>query len=158
MNISHNRTFKPFLLISIILIIPLVFFGTLTDMVHVWTVNETFTHGFLIFPISLWLIWQKKSDIYSLNIRPEPKLFILLLPIVFIWYISSIIDVQIIQQFMLITLILITSWLVLGRQIVFLFLFPLLFLQLLKTKLEMQLLKKSLKMRFHLPKREQVKR
>lgn len=37
-----------------------VFHGGLQDMVGVWMNSNTYQHGFLILPISLWLCWQKR--------------------------------------------------------------------------------------------------
>ena len=45
--------YTPLLVILVVLTVPLVFFGTAAQMVQVWNVNETFTHGYLIFPIAL---------------------------------------------------------------------------------------------------------
>jgi len=97
-------------------------------MVHVWMVNETFTHGFLIFPVTLWLIWQKKDQINSMPAIPEIKAFVLLIPLLAGWLISSIVDVQVVQQFILIAIIINTVWITLGRQLFYSILFPLLFL------------------------------
>ena len=35
-----------------------VFHETFQSMVSIWWRSETFAHGFLIFPISIWLIWR----------------------------------------------------------------------------------------------------
>ena len=120
-----------FTLISIIFIIflvPVVFFNTTLAMVDVWTTNETFTHGFLIFPISIWLVWKKRNELNSITINPEPRVFALLLPVLILWMVARIVDVQIVQQISLISLIPVLIWLVLGRAALQTVLFPILFL------------------------------
>ncbi len=97
-------------------------------MVHVWTVNETFTHGFLVLPITAWLIWQKKNRLSGLTPTPEPRVFALLLPLLSGWIIASIVDVQVVQQFSMISIIIVCIWIVVGRQALSAVLFPLLFL------------------------------
>ncbi|MBC8386240.1 MAG: archaeosortase/exosortase family protein, partial [Gammaproteobacteria bacterium] len=52
---------KNIVLITLLVVItgiPLLFIDSTLSMIDVWKSNETFTHGFLIFPITLWLIWQ----------------------------------------------------------------------------------------------------
>lgn len=97
-------------------------------MVKVWQVNETFTHGFLVFPLTLWLIWQKRSQLSLLAPAPEPRLFALLALLLSGWFVGSMVDVQVVQQLFMISIIISTIWLVVGRQVLSLVLFPLLFL------------------------------
>ncbi|HEX7971153.1 MAG TPA: archaeosortase/exosortase family protein, partial [Thiobacillus sp.] len=44
--------------IGVLLILGSVFWPTFHSMVAVWARSETFAHGYLIFPISAWLIWR----------------------------------------------------------------------------------------------------
>lgn len=109
-------------------LLPLIFFNTTEGMIKVWIANETFTHGFLIFPISAWLIWQNRTLVCQTQSTIEPWVLLLIIPAFSIWYISSIVDVQITQQFALIALIVLTIWFLLGHQLFKLLLFPLAFL------------------------------
>lgn len=97
-------------------------------MMHIWMVNETFTHGFLVFPLALWLIWQKKSKILLIKPIPEPRVFLLLILLLIGWFISNIVDVEIVQQFCMVTIVLTTIWAIAGRQVLFCVLFPLMIL------------------------------
>lgn len=126
-NTDHKWT-NLIIIYSILVCLPLIFFSTTRGMVSVWENNETFTHGYLIFPISFWLIWKKKDFIEKINPLIETKVLVLILPILFFWYVSFIVDVQITQQFALILLIQTTIWLILGRNIAKQILFPLVFL------------------------------
>jgi len=126
-----NNTFKMTNLLtvySVLIILPIIFLSTTLAMMSVWENNETFTHGYLIFPISIWLIWQKRDIIKQINPLIELKVLILIIPILFLWYLSYIVDVQITQQFALILLIQTTIWLLLGRDVAKQILFPLAFL------------------------------
>ena len=111
-----------------IIFIPAVFYNTTLAMVHVWAVNETFTHGFLVLPLVIWLVWQKKSCILSIKPDPEPWAFLLLVPLLCVWLISAVVDVKIIQQFSMITIILVSIWIITGRKILSYVFLPLLFL------------------------------
>jgi exosortase A len=55
-----NRVF------SSLFLLPLwgfVFHETLFDLVRVWSGSKTYEHGFLILPISLWLIWDARDKL-----------------------------------------------------------------------------------------------
>ena len=94
------------LLYFIILSIPLVFYQTTLDMAEVWWVNETFTHGFLVFPITLWLIWGKKDNLADLLPEPAPYILGFTLLFCFSWLISALIDIKVIMQLSMISIIL----------------------------------------------------
>lgn len=123
--LNRNALILVFIVISTI---PLLLFDTTKAMINVWMINETFTHGFLVFPISLWLIWQKKNQLLLFRPNPEARVFVLLVSLLFGWFVSAIVDVQVAQQLIMISIIIITVWLVVGYRIAGLVLFPLLFL------------------------------
>ena len=39
--------------------------------VKTWLDNGTYTHGFLIFPISLWLIWRRRETLAAISPLPD---------------------------------------------------------------------------------------
>ena len=106
----------------------LVFYSTVESMVQIWLRSETFTHGFLILPISLYLIWQNKKQLSVI----EPVTQLLALPLIAIvtlgWLMASLVDVLVVQQWAFITLLILIVLLVLGWSVVKQILFPLLYL------------------------------
>src|SRR4030095_8329361 len=38
--------------------------------VEVWRNSPTYSHGFLVLPIFLWLVWKRRSALLQLPIRP----------------------------------------------------------------------------------------
>ena len=128
-SFSSNTTFTPFVVVLItIAIIPAVFYETTLAMIDIWLVNETFTHGFIIFPISIWLIWKKRNLINALPHEAELRVLTIFLPILGLWFVAKLVDVLIIQQLAMIALIPITIWLISGRNILLTILFPVFFL------------------------------
>ena len=123
---GRNRSLA--LIFLIILITPALFYQTTLAMMDVWRVNETFTHGFLVFPITLWLIWEKREHLLRLCPKPEPFVLIITLLLSCLWLVSAIIDVKVIMQLCLISIILSLVWAILGRKIFIFLIFPLLFL------------------------------
>ena len=75
-----------------------VYHATALSMVAIWARSETFAHGFLILPISLWLIYIRWDEIAT--VRPQPNLFLsaLLLPVGLVWLVAALVDVQVLQQ------------------------------------------------------------
>ena len=111
-----------------VLVVPLVFYNTTLAMAHVWTVNETFTHGFLVFPLVIWLVWRNRSQLLSIRPNPEPWALLILVALLFVWLIGAAVDVEIVQQFSMVSIIIASIWLIAGRQVLSYILFPLLFL------------------------------
>ncbi len=97
-------------------------------MIKVWMVNETFTHGFLVFPLTFWLIWHQKDQIQLLKSAPEPRVIGLLVFLLSGWFVSSVVDVQVVQQLCMISIVIATIWIVVGRQVLSSVFFPLFFL------------------------------
>jgi exosortase A len=129
MNLSSKNLFNPVTEIFIIIVlVPAFFYTTTLAMIDVWMVNETFTHGFLIFPISIWLIWQNRNSIIDVQPAPEPKVFVLLVMSLALWFVSKIVEVQIVQQLAMIAMIPIIIWILLGRKVLMMILFPILYL------------------------------
>jgi exosortase len=47
-----------------------LYFGTAHSIVTIWNSSDTFAHGYVILPISLWLIWRRRAN-FSLY-PPQP--------------------------------------------------------------------------------------
>ena len=109
-------------------VVPLIFLETTVEMVNVWMVNETFTHGFLVLPLCVWLIWKKRADLTALEIVPAPRVFALLAPALVCWILAAAVDVQVVQQFSMIFIIINIVWLIVGWQALSKIRFPLLML------------------------------
>ena len=65
-----NGSRLPILLVAPVLIAAcfvLVFHGRLSALFHTWAANEDYSHGFLIIPISLYLIWRMRQDLTTLK-------------------------------------------------------------------------------------------
>ena len=59
------------LTIALVLAVFAIFWQTSWSIVSIWIRSETFTHGFLILPISAYLIWQRRKDL--LQYTPAPN-------------------------------------------------------------------------------------
>ncbi|EAQ98940.2 exosortase A [Congregibacter litoralis] len=115
-------------LLLILLVVPTVFFSTTQSMINIWLVNETFTHGFLILPIALWLIWEQRHRIASIAVHKDLRATLVVLPILGLWVLATLIDVAVVRQLAMVALIPASVWLILGAPIALALLFPLLYL------------------------------
>jgi exosortase A len=106
----------------------LLFYDTAASMVDIWVRSETFAHGFLIFPISLWLVWRIRDRLAQ--ITPEPNY--LALPLIFlngaVWFLADLVDINVIRQLALVAFIPLTVFAIWGWPMIREAMFPLLFL------------------------------
>lgn len=104
------------------------FRDTAAAMVDIWARSETFTHAFLVPPISLWLIWRKRDELALLV--PSASVWAVLLAIApcFAWLLGELAAVNVVTQFALVSLIILSVPATLGWRVARAITFPLLFL------------------------------
>lgn len=129
MNKSSSTVYWTGLAIALALLAPLiVFFETARSIVTIWNQSDTFAHGYIILPISLWLIWQRREVIRQIPIHPYWQALFGLAACGFGWLLAELADVQVVRQYMFILMIPLCAIVVLGWQIAWSMAFPLLFL------------------------------
>ena len=106
----------------------LIYHETALSMAYIWSRSETSAHGFLILPISLWLIWTRRDLLVTVNPRPAWWVALLLLPLGFGWLLAWLVDVAVVQQLALVAMLIVGVWAVLGHQLGSVLAFPLFFL------------------------------
>jgi exosortase A len=111
-----------------VVLLLLLFHSTTWSMISIWLRSETFAHGFLILPISLWLIWNERDRLGQLIPQPAPWIAILLFPVGAVWLLASLVDVLVVQQLALVAMLILGVWCILGHQLARSLAFPLLFL------------------------------
>lgn len=105
-----------------------LFWSTASGMVHTWYHFETYTHGFLILPISLWLIWQKRAHLAAYQPQPAAAFVILVIGGVLVWALARLTGIQVVEQAAFVG-VMVASWAtILGYQVSRFLLFPLMFL------------------------------
>lgn len=105
-----------------------LFWQTALSMVDIWWRSETFAHGFLIVPISLWLILRKRKELAALTPQPTPLGFIFMAGFSLLWLISHLVDILVIEQFALVGAIIAAVVTLLGHKVAWAIAFPLGFL------------------------------
>ena len=78
-------------------------------MVTIWSRSETFTHAFLVAPISLWLIWRQRNSLLAQV--PGPNMWVLLVVffVAFGWLLGDLVAVNAVTQLALVALLVLTG-------------------------------------------------
>ncbi|BCB26594.1 exosortase A [Sulfurimicrobium lacus] len=101
---------------------------TALSTIAIWQRSETFAHGFLIFPISLYLVWTQRSTLASITPRPDFRGLAVLAGLGFGWLFSDAGSVLVIAQYCLVAMIPVAVWTLLGAPVARAIAFPLGFL------------------------------
>ena len=107
----------------------LVAYGeTLQGMVAIWLRSDTFMHGFIVPPITAWLIWRQRHVLATLQPRPAPLWLIPLTLTAAVWLLGNLTQTNSITQLAVTALIVLSVPSLLGAAVLKAILFPLVFL------------------------------
>lgn len=105
-----------------------IFRSTVSGMVEIWSRSETYTHGFVILPISLWLIWQKRKQLAAFTPQPQMRFLLLIAVGMPVWALANLVGVLVVEQVALVGIVIVTITSLVGWQVARFLAFPLLFL------------------------------
>ncbi|WP_296900236.1 exosortase A [Thiohalocapsa sp.] len=127
---SWVDTWGPGVLVLLVAVslVTVSFHHTAWSIVSIWERSETYAHGYLIIPISLWLVWEKRTGLSQLAPQPTPWPLLLFMPLGFGWLLGNLVDTLVVQQFAYVGLLVVSIWAVLGHRVTRYLLFPILFL------------------------------
>jgi exosortase A len=69
-NLSQWSSVTVFLLLSSAALI-IIFWPTVASALHQWRVSSAYTYGYLILPVSIYLIWEERAALATLAPRPN---------------------------------------------------------------------------------------
>ena len=110
------------------LVTVLVLRSTASSMVSIWYGSGTYSYGFVVAPISAFLVWRRRRQLKDLYPTTSFTGVAFLLLFGGIWVGGNVADVQVVQQFAFVGLIGALVWTFLGTQAVRVLKFALLFL------------------------------
>ncbi len=120
---------SPLVLAGVLVVAVLaLYWQTVLSMAAIWSRSETFTHGYLIAPISLFLIWQRRKALAAMTAVPDPWGLPVLFLIGVVWLLAHYASVMVIEQLAMVAMVATVVWTVLGRRMVWAMIFPLAFL------------------------------
>ena len=105
-----------------------VFWPTVQGMVHIWYNFETYTHGFLILPISLWLVWRKRAHLAAFTPQPAPAFLVFVVGGLLVWALARLTGVLVVEQAAFVGIVISAMASLMGWQVARFLAFPLLFL------------------------------
>lgn len=105
-----------------------LYFDTAHAIVTIWIRSDTFTHGFLVPPIVVWLVWRKRQAIAQLAPKPSLLAWPLVAGAAFAWLLGDLAAVNVLRQLAFVSLIILLVPAVLGWTIASSIAFPLTFL------------------------------
>jgi len=129
--VDGNRLIPPAWRVALpALAVALVFIGacymqTGSDIVSTWYRSTTFAHGFVVAPISLWLIWRQLEKLQAIAPRPW---FVVLPLMVFAgiaWLVGEFSAVNAVSQTAFVAMLVLAVPAVLGRDVARTIMFPL---------------------------------
>ncbi len=97
-------------------------------MVSVWSRSDTFMHGFLVPPIAMWLVWQRRELLARLPWRPVPWMLLPMALVCLAWLIGQLATVGAVSQFALVAIIVLLVPTLFGWAVAKALMFPLAFL------------------------------
>ncbi len=95
----------PFVVTAFVLSVVAAYWPTLAGMAHVWDTSNTYAHGWLIAPISLYFLYQLRPQLAA---APQALCWWALLPVVgagLAWSLGALADIQVVQQLAVIGLV-----------------------------------------------------
>lgn len=90
--------------------------------------TDNYSHGFLIFPISFYLVWVRRHRVTHLQPSPSPWGLIALLVCAAAWLLGNLVDVRSVEEMACVLAIIALVWCILGTRVVLAFRLPLAFL------------------------------
>ncbi len=115
-------------LAAVELILLALFSDTAQAMVGIWWRSETFNHAFLVPPITLWLIWEKRHFLARHVPQPLPWLAIPFAGLALAWLLGEMVAVNVVTQFALVAMLVLAVPMLIGAAATKEIVFPLAFL------------------------------
>ncbi|KAF0102827.1 MAG: hypothetical protein FD187_810 [bacterium] len=87
---------------------------TFWSMAQIWERSETFAHGYVILPIALWLTWRMRHDLAAVQTAPDWRALLFIVPFALGWLAARVGGVLVVEQYMLVSILIATVWLLFG--------------------------------------------
>lgn len=94
---SHAREHKSRTLAVGFLLLLLAFVPTLLSLHEVWTTRYTYSHGYLVPPLALWLVWRRRDRLTAPG-APDGWAGPAMLALGAVWFAAVVTNVQVVHQ------------------------------------------------------------
>jgi exosortase A len=101
---------------------------TVVAMVTTWYSSRTFSHCFLVFPLSAYLVWRRRHQLAAIDPAPNPWAVVLLGFLSIFWVLGSLGEIRLAEEWAFIAILVAIVWTLLGSAVVRALQLPLAFL------------------------------
>ncbi len=123
--VAHRR----WLLVPLYVVAVIALYAdTAWSMVSIWLRSDTYAHGLLIVPITVWLVWEKRAILAAMPVQPDLRVLALMVPAGLVWLLATVVNVQVVQQLAFVGILIVGIWAIVGNAVAALLAFPLGFL------------------------------
>lgn len=105
-----------------------LFASTVRTIVDQWLNSQSYSHGLLIVPVSLYLIWRRRHIVAAVAPRFFPLALVPLAGAAFVWLLGDVAGIQVVQHFALVGMLWMLVLAILGWEATRRIAFPLFFL------------------------------
>jgi len=74
-NVAHdkvtNKGINLLLTLAVITLVLAIYHETAWSIVEIWMRSDTYAHGFLIIPFSLYMIWDRRETLKTIPDQPD---------------------------------------------------------------------------------------
>ncbi len=113
---------------ALLILMGVLFWPNIEAALNVWWVSPTFSHCYLIIPISAYLVWAKRAELRVVQPSFNLPALLLMLPLGLVWYLGHQMAINEAQQFMLMSMVQVLIFAMFGWSVYRIILFPALFL------------------------------
>nr|WP_298718472.1 exosortase A [uncultured Steroidobacter sp.] len=105
--LARNRTLRALGAMALLVLGFLLFWPTTASLIEQWedTIRRSYTHGYLIVAMSLWLLWRNRAEWSEVEIRPSVLACVAVLAASVVWLIAYRAGIRIAHQALLPTMI-----------------------------------------------------
>ena len=116
------------LLLALLALTVQLYWNTASAIVLTWMRSETFTHGFLVPPISAWLIWRQREVLRAMTPVPGNWATLALAGAALVWLLGDLAAVNALAQLAFVSMLVLLVPALMGFEVTRAIIFPLAFL------------------------------
>ena len=115
---QHGRVGNSAAIAILLALVLALYWQTTQSMAAIWQRSETFAHGYVVFPIFLYLIWRQRQVLEAIVPAPCYPALLGVAASGAVWLCGELVNAVSVSQFALIAMIQFTVWATLGTRIV----------------------------------------
>src|SRR5713101_2398668 len=100
----------PLTVVLIVVGVLALYWRTTLSMVAIWERSETFSHGFVVLPIFLYLLWRQRDPIAAIEARPCWAALFGVAAMGFAWLVGELVSAASVSQFAMVAMIPFAVW------------------------------------------------